>query len=64
MFLDNASTELAKERRLCSDAQRAAELTGDKLKLDERRTYQDQLRQRFAKFNLGEQLSALLSKLV
>ena len=64
MFLDNSRSDLAKERRLSRDAQQATALLDEKLKLDEKRTYQDQLRQRFAKFNLGEQLSRLLSRVV
>jgi hypothetical protein len=64
MFLDNSATELTKERRYCNEAQRATALLNDKLKLDKRLTYQDQLRQRFARFNLGQQLSALLANVV
>lgn len=64
MFLDNSANELAKARRLSSDTQRATAQVSEKLKLDERRTYQDQLRERFGSFNLGEQLTTLISKLV
>lgn len=64
MFLDNSATALAKASRLGRDAQRATALLAEELKLDAARTYREELRQRFVKFDLGQQLGLLLSDLI
>lgn len=63
-FIDNAGKELAKGKRLSGELQRVVAQIEAQMKIDEQRTYRQELRQRFAKFNLGEQLGALLSDLV
>jgi hypothetical protein len=63
-FLDNVAKELAKSKRLSLDVQRATAQLQEKLKLDEQHTYREELRQRFASFNLGKQLGVLLDDLV
>lgn len=64
MFLDNSATALATAGRLNRNTQRAVALIPDEIKLDAARTYREELRQRFAKFDLGQQLGRFLSDLV
>jgi hypothetical protein len=64
MFLDNSATRLTDASRASREAQRSSAELPEQLKLDETRTYQQELRQRFANFNLGQQLGLLLSDLV
>jgi hypothetical protein len=63
-FMDNVAKELANSRRCAGDVRRATAQLNSKFKLDEQRTYRQELRQRFAKFNLGEQLGSLISDIV